>query len=134
MGFYLSVVPPVRRIVGVLGAVADGDLARRVRVDTHDELGVVAHALNDTIARTELAQDRLNQRATRDALTGPPNRALMVERLEQALARTARTGQLMAVLFVDLDRFKPVNDTIGHEAGDEVLRTVGCRLTRLIRG
>jgi GGDEF domain-containing protein len=94
--------------------VAAGDLTRRVAVDTHDELSFVAHALNDTIVQTEVAQDRLELRATRDPLTRLPNRALVVERLAQALARTERTGQLMAALFIDLDRFKPINDSLGH--------------------
>jgi len=134
VGFYLSVAPPIRRIVATLHAVATGDLTRRVSVDTHDELSFVARALNETVAKTEIATNRLAQQATHDALTGLPNRALALDRLGGALARSRRTGALLAVLFIDLDRFKPINDSLGHHTGDEVLGEVAGRLTALLRG
>jgi diguanylate cyclase (GGDEF)-like protein len=132
-GFYLSVTQPIRRIVATLHAVANGDLTQRVAVDTQDELSFVARALNDTVATTEIATNRLARQATYDTLTGLPNRALVLDRLGQALARTARGGDLMAVLFIDLDRFKPINDSLGHATGDEVLRAIAGRLTTLLR-
>ena len=133
VGFYLSVVSSIRRIVGALRSVAAGDLTRRVSVDTHDELSFVAHVLNDTVAQTKIATDRLAEQATRDTLTGLPNRALVLDRLAQALARSERTGRLMAALFIDLDRFKIINDSLGHETGDDVLHAVAARLTDLVR-
>jgi diguanylate cyclase (GGDEF)-like protein len=133
VGFYLSVARPIRRIVGTLHAVAGGDLGRRVSVDTHDELSFVARALNDTVAKTEGATHRLAVQATHDTLTGLPNRALAMDRLQQALSRTARTGRLMAVFFVDLDGFKIINDSLGHAAGDDVLCEAGSRLTGMVR-
>ncbi|GIJ54789.1 putative bifunctional diguanylate cyclase/phosphodiesterase [Virgisporangium aurantiacum] len=133
VGFYLSVARPIRRIVDTLDAVAHGDLTRRASVDTHDELAFVAHALNDTIARTEAATNRLSIRATHDALTGLPNRSHMLTRLGEILDRSASTGELVCVIFVDLDRFKIVNDSLGHEAGDQVLRAVTARITAFKR-
>jgi diguanylate cyclase (GGDEF)-like protein len=132
-GFYLSVTRPIRRIVDTLRGVASGDLTRRVPVDTRDELGFVSQALNDTIAQTEVATAKLATRATHDPLTRLPNRDFVLSRLTETLDRCAATGELMCVIFVDLDRFKIINDSLGHEAGDEVLCTVADRLSRINR-
>ena len=75
----------------------------------------------------------LTERAVRDPLTGLANRALLEERLRGALARDARSGECSAVLFLDLDGFKEVNDTHGHAVGDAVLRTVADRLRGVVR-
>lgn len=71
--------------------------------------------------------------ATHDALTGLPNRTMLQERLVQALARANRRGNSAAILFLDLDRFKQVNDSLGHRTGDEVLKVVAQRLRHLTR-
>ncbi len=75
-----------------------------------------------------LAQQELNYRATHDELTGLCNRTVFVDSLQHALARSRRTQANTAVLFVDIDRFKVVNDTMGHASGDEVLTQIGRRL------
>ena len=71
--------------------------------------------------------------ALHDNLTGLPNRALVVDRLRHALARLADRHTMLAVLFIDLDRFKIVNDGLGHDTGDELLIEVGKRLTTTVR-
>jgi diguanylate cyclase (GGDEF)-like protein/PAS domain S-box-containing protein len=78
-------------------------------------------------------QDRLAHEVLHDRLTGLPNRALFGDRLTQALARTTRRDSLLAVLFVDLDRFKLVNDSLGHDAGDRLLVEVATRLQSVLR-
>ncbi|MDQ6698447.1 MAG: EAL domain-containing protein [Actinomycetota bacterium] len=79
------------------------------------------------------AQAALTEQATHDALTGLPNRALLVDRIGQALSQAKRSGRCTVVLFVDLDRFKQVNDTQGHAAGDIVLRRVALQLRTVLR-
>ncbi|UHD17059.1 putative bifunctional diguanylate cyclase/phosphodiesterase [Thiocapsa bogorovii] len=75
----------------------------------------------------------LSQLALHDPLTGLANRALFSDRLDQAIARAQRTGERLAVLFIDLDRFKLINDSYGHLFGDEVLRDVAARLKEQVR-
>lgn len=70
---------------------------------------------------------------TKDPLTGLPNRALMRDRLEKALAEMGRKNTKIAFIFIDLDKFKPINDTYGHQAGDELLKEIGRRLAKCIR-
>jgi diguanylate cyclase (GGDEF)-like protein/PAS domain S-box-containing protein len=98
-------------------AVSAQDVTERRRVET--ELRALAATLTE--------------RAVRDPLTGLANRTLMIERLRAVLARDARSGGVTAVLFLDLDGFKHVNDTHGHVVGDEVLVTVARRLAAAVR-
>lgn len=79
------------------------------------------------------AAERLTQLAQYDDLTGLPNRSLFRERLDRALARSRRNNTMIALMFLDLDRFKAVNDTLGHDVGDNLLNAVGKRLRRCLR-
>lgn len=84
-------------------------------------------------ATPEQQSRELARIAHTDSLTGLPNRALLMDRLRHSLANSRRTGQRVALLFMDLDGFKEVNDRLGHVAGDRVLKVVGQRLDGLLR-
>ncbi len=90
-------------------------------------------ALTEEIAERKLAADRLSYLAFYDALTGLPNRVLFKERLEQAMIEAKAHDALVAVIFLDLVRFKNVNDVLGHDAGDQMLKEVGQRLLGAVR-
>ena len=85
------------------------------------------------ITRRKLFEENLARRAFYDALTGLPNRSLFLDRLEHSLDAAARRRTPIAIMFVDLDGFKAVNDRFGHRAGDELLVAVASRLHALVR-
>ena len=101
----------------------------------YDEQGKLTSILSlaeDVTSRMD-AEEQLRQAAVHDALTGLPNRNSLAARLEHAILRVNRSGDRLALLFIDLDRFKKVNDTLGHAAGDEVLRQAAARIRACVR-
>lgn len=93
--------------------------------------GIVFNAHD--ITERKIAEESLQYQAFHDPLTGLPNRALFLDRLQQALARTERQHSAIAILFLDFDNFKVINDSLGHEAGDQLLLTVAERLCTCVR-
>ncbi len=100
--------------------------------DEHGRTLSILALAEDVTARVE-AEEQLQQAAVHDALTGLANRNSLAARLEHAIRRVNRTGERLALLFIDLDRFKKVNDTLGHAAGDEVLRQSAARIRACVR-
>ncbi len=87
-----------------------------------------------TIDALRHKDDALRHVAFHDALTGLPNRALLLDRMEQSLAAASRQGERRGIVFVDLDAFKAINDSLGHDAGDALLKEVARRLKACLRG
>jgi len=115
-------------------------LTARVGVYNNDEIGELAKNFNVMLDKLYQSHDELNKqkdlmayKAHHDELTGLPNRALFNDRLEFALIKASRKESVVAVFFLDLDRFKEINDTYGHDAGDEVLKVFAQRLKESIR-
>ena len=101
----------------------------------HDEHGKIIRyiSLFSDITSRKKNEERILYQANYDALTGLPNRSLFMDRLQRAVIRAERAGTQIALLFIDLDRFKNVNDTLGHAAGDLLLQEASRRLTSLVR-
>jgi diguanylate cyclase (GGDEF)-like protein/PAS domain S-box-containing protein len=115
---------------GVLGAHARAP--RRFAADEADFMSAVANVISSAVSRN-LVEAEVRHRALHDPLTGLPNRALALDRLESALARRRRDGRAVAVLLADLDQFKLVNDSLGHAAGDDLLVALAPRLHDAVR-
>ncbi len=110
-------------------------LRSRGRVVERDAAGQALRLVGTDADVTErkLADEQLRQRAEFDALTGLPNRALFNDRLASAIERARRSGKVLALLFLDIDHLKGINDSRGHEAGDELLRIAAVRLLGAVR-
>src|SRR5262245_61432524 len=108
----------------------------RVPVDDQDEYAELAHAFNRMCENVELQLAELTALAGQayyDTLTRLPNRLLFKDRLDQEMTRAMRSGDILGLLYVDLDHFKRINDTLGHSVGDELLQIVAMRLREAVK-
>ena len=129
-----SITHPLSRLVTLTHKVASSeDYTLREVVESHDEIGELSQAFNTMLSHIHDRDMRLNQLAYRDNVTGLTNRHYFKERAEEAVAKAMRSGSHCGLMFIDLDRFKAVNDTLGHEVGDELLQVVAQRLSSLLR-
>ena len=127
-----TIAAPVYENGTVFGSLVAGTFDRREFSDVEREI-VVAFAEHASLALTDANTVEAMFRAFHDSLTGLASRALFLDRLELALVQAARTKTNVTLLYIDLDRFKLVNDTFGHSAGDDVLVEVAARLHSCLR-
>lgn len=128
-----GITRPIQALTEGTRRLEEGDYTRAVTVTSRDEIGELARRFNlmrDGIAARE---DQIARLAYRDVLTDLPNRALFNDRLNISLEVARRGKSPLTVLLMDLDRFKFINDTLGHQAGDQVLRQLAQRLAGLVR-
>lgn len=109
------------------------DALQRSELELEDRVAQRTRELADANVRLQESEEALRHLAYHDNLTGLANRALMEDRITQAIEHAKRYDFMVAVLLVDLDRFKPINDSFGHSAGDEVLKAIGKRLKDSVR-
>lgn len=113
--------------------VSTGTAIRLPIRDYYGEVGQLHASFRRLVKKLAANEDEMERLATHDSLTGLPNRREVLTRIEQALARAERYGGNFALLFIDLDKFKPINDELGHDAGDAALIEVGARLSAIMR-
>ena len=127
-----GVAQPIRVLVDYAKSIQYGDYSKQLTLNRGDEmgqLGDVLQTMSDSIAKRE---SKLNELVNYDALTGLPNRNLFQDRLDQAIKVAKRGGYPMAVMIMDLNRFKEVNDILGHSYGDLLLKEVAKRLQTIV--
>jgi diguanylate cyclase (GGDEF)-like protein/PAS domain S-box-containing protein len=120
-------------ILGMVQDIEERIRNEQERADLVEQLRKANDALRAEVLHREEAQRLLSAAALKDPLTGLPNRVYFSDHLERATARAKREGLRVAVLFVDLDGFKEINDRLGHAAGDTVLRTLAARIGKELR-
>jgi diguanylate cyclase (GGDEF)-like protein len=119
--------------LGDVARFSGADLALLETFAQHLATSLERGRLEENLRQVISLQEQLRHQAMHDGLTGLPNRTLFLDRVEQAVLGAARSSSWPALLYIDLDGFKPVNDTHGHEAGDLLLRTVAARLGHCVR-
>jgi diguanylate cyclase (GGDEF)-like protein len=130
-----SIVLPLSRLNSLMHAVSDQkDYSVRSHDSGRDEIGYLALGFNEMLEKIDAHDNKLRRIAHYDNVTALPNRHYFNQRLEDAIAHASRQKEHVGVLFIDLDNFKVVNDTLGHNIGDMLLKSVSERISGTLRG
>lgn len=127
------ITTPLKSLALAAQQISRGDFQARLPRPGRDEVGQLVRAFDDMRTNVQQHQKELHKAAHHDPLTGLPNRAMFLDRLEHAISLAHRTEERLALLFLDLDTFKAVNDTLGHPIGDQLLVAVARRLEGITR-
>ena len=128
-----GITRPVHRLADAARRVQQGDYTRHVDVEHRDEIGELAESFNHMLDGIVSREKEILRLAYEDGLSGLPNRAMFYEQLGQAVRIARRGGGNISVMLLDMDRFKAINDTLGHTVGDQALREVGARVRAALR-
>ncbi len=126
-------VDRIRKLAQAALDIGEGRSPTPIPGDTEDEIGELAHSLQEMAGKLGRSRARIQHMAFYDNLTGLPNRLMFRQQLEHAMAHTLRSNKPLALLFLDIDNFKWVNDTLGHETGDLFLKGVADVLVSAVR-
>jgi len=127
-----NITKPISALGSLARRIQQGDYTQPATVDRKDEIGELASAFNHMKDGLATREARISELAYRDQLTGLPNRLLFHDRLDQAARLTSRAGQSMALLIINLDRFRDVNVILGHHIGDLLLKEISRRLAAVL--
>jgi diguanylate cyclase (GGDEF)-like protein len=128
-----SITRPLNRLSESAARISNGDYSDKLELEGTDEVRALAESFNHMREGIAAHEREILRLAYEDRLTGLPNRALFNDRLQQAVHTARRNGSPLTVMMMDLDRFKHINDMLGHAVGDDVLREVGARLRAALR-
>ena len=143
---------PIQKLAQLVSQVSkEKDYSMRLDIESNDEIGVLVKEFNGMLKTVEehkeklqdqtdhleqlvnLRSEQLRKQAYYDELTGLPNRRLLFQEIEKEISRCSRSGMSFSLMFLDLDRFKTINDSLGHAVGDEILQIAATRLLQSVR-
>ena len=150
INIFISIIKPIKILQDATFSITHGNLDQKIEIDIKNEFGQLADSFNkmndnlnittvsrdklvDEVERRRISEKKAEHLAFHDHLTGLPNRHLLMDRINQTIKRARRQNKLAALVFIDLDRFKLVNDSFGHAVGDSLIKSVAKRLRENIR-
>lgn len=124
---------PLYKLLVATKEIGKGNLNHVIKIGSNDEFGKLASSFNLMTTNLKKSNEQIEHLAYHDTLTGLPNRRLFNKHLKTAILDASHNAENLAVMFLDLDNFKRINDTLGHDVGDELLKVVSQRITKCIR-